>query len=109
MGNQEQCYIDLKFNGLGNDVNKVCPDLMHFKRTTQSIYDFDNMKPLPVALIVPRQSKLTVKLDHQQPSLLGEWYEILISIINDEKYAVENLQLEIMLADNNIDQNSKFT
>lgn len=108
LGNQNVCCIDLKFSGMGTETSKTCPDLMHFRRSSGSKYDFDNLKPLPTALIVPRDSKLTVKFEHLQPALLGEWYEITILIINEEKYFVENLQLEVTLTDDAVDQNTEF-
>ncbi|KAK5645307.1 hypothetical protein RI129_006607 [Pyrocoelia pectoralis] len=102
--NDNQSYIDLKFTGLGNEANKVCADFLHFRRSSRSVYKFDNLKPLPKALIVPRHSKLGLKIDHHQPALLGELYEIQISIANEEICTVENLQLDINLTSESANQ-----
>lgn len=64
------------------------------------------MKPLSTSSIVPRHSQLTVTFEHSQPALLKEHYQILISIVNDEKYRVENLQIEMTLQDEALNQTS---
>ncbi|KAF5298216.1 hypothetical protein FQA39_LY02640 [Lamprigera yunnana] len=97
MGTKNNSWVDLKFTGFALDSSKLCVDLTHFRRNIRTIYEFENMKPLPTALIIPRCSKIHVKIDHHQPALLGEWYEIDISIVNEEKFMIENVQLEITL------------
>uniref|UniRef100_A0A1Y1MLA7 Trafficking protein particle complex subunit 11 n=1 Tax=Photinus pyralis TaxID=7054 RepID=A0A1Y1MLA7_PHOPY len=102
-------HIDLKFTGLGNEANKVCADFLHFRRTSRPIYEFDNLKLLSKALIVPRDSKLGLKIDHHQPALLGEWYQIRLSITNKEVCAIDNLQLDINLTSEFTDQTELYT
>ncbi|KAF5306179.1 hypothetical protein FQR65_LT07455 [Abscondita terminalis] len=97
MGSKDKCCVELKFTGFGNDTNKICSDLTHFRRNSRPIYEFDNMKLSSSASIVPRCSKINVKIDHHQPALLGEWYEIEVFIVNEEKYPIENVLFELVL------------
>jgi hypothetical protein len=50
--------------------------------------DFDNVRPLATAEIVSRDSKLEVKVSHDMPALLGEWYPIRVILENKENYKI---------------------
>ncbi|KAL3269164.1 hypothetical protein HHI36_008247 [Cryptolaemus montrouzieri] len=89
------CKLELKFNS-SNDSNGVYPEFLHFKHTKE-ILDFDNIRPLSTATIVPRSSKLDINFAHKQPALLGEWYEVCVHIDNKESNPIENLEIVLSL------------
>lgn len=97
IGNSAECGVTLKFSGQGNHIE--IPEFQHFKQS-QSEVDFDNIKVLSTALVVPRDSKLNVKFEHAPPALVGECYEIYISIINHELSAIKDLLVEFNADDN---------
>lgn len=61
--------------------------------------DFDNIQPLSIANIVPRESKLSVVFNHQAPALVGEWYEIKVEVTNEETYSIGDLQMKVNAID----------
>lgn len=106
LGDSKECVVDLKFS-LPNDVNSESDlELLHFKHNLNDKLDFDNIRPLSVASIVPRESRLNVVFDHQQPALVGEWYEIKAKVTNEESYGICDLQMKVNVIDN--EEQGKF-
>ncbi|XP_056633401.1 trafficking protein particle complex subunit 11 [Diorhabda sublineata] len=95
LGNPPNSSVDLKFSTLTNtDSNHF--ELIHFKYNSNKI-DFDNIRMLHQATIVPRESKLRVDFIHNDPALSGEWYEIKINVKNEELYGIEDLKVEVWI------------
>ncbi|XP_049939900.1 trafficking protein particle complex subunit 11 isoform X1 [Schistocerca serialis cubense] len=96
----ERCTI-LRFTGSGNDggtaCDAVCPELQHFRPSPVSMPDFDNIRSLTSAVIVPRDSKLDVTVIHDEPALLGEWYPIKIVVNNTEEQKLNVVGIDVML------------
>lgn len=97
LGN-EHFSAELKFTSQLASNLDICPEFQHFKTCTSKL-DFDNIKCLNAALIVPRKSKLAVKFEHNQPALLGEWYRIGIDIDNEEEHLITDLRVQVNLLD----------
>lgn len=55
--------------------------------------------PQLVTKLVPYNSKLNVKFEHSQPALLGEWYKVVINIINEEIFNMRDIKFELTLSD----------
>lgn len=91
MGNAKECSVELKFNPQNNNNTEFIQ--------YESSKSFENLKPITSALILPRNSKLNVIFCHNQPALLGEWYEIKIVIVNEEEFSINQLEIEANLAE----------
>lgn len=98
IGDTPECSAVLKFTGQGT--NTEIPELQHFKKSHNEV-DFDNVKVVSKALIVPRDSKINVKFEHAPPALVGECYEIYISIVNRELCAIKDLRVEVSADEDN--------
>ena len=66
--------------------------------------DFDAMKSQSVALVVARESRLSLSTQLEAPSLLGEWFRIAVELYNQEEADVANLTLEVTLQQPSGDQ-----
>ncbi|XP_050304839.1 trafficking protein particle complex subunit 11 [Anthonomus grandis grandis] len=93
LGNQSECNAILKFSSQGGSQTEL-PELQHFKKA--SGVDFDNIKVISKAQIVPRDSKISVRFEHAPPALVGECYEIYISILNQEKCDIRDLRVDVL-------------
>ncbi|XP_060529048.1 trafficking protein particle complex subunit 11 [Cylas formicarius] len=96
IGDPGKCLVHLKFNSI--EVSNEDSELNYFK-LCKNVLDFDNLKPSLTALIVPRQSKISVKCEHEPPALVGECYEINIVIVNEEQSNIKDLIVELGLED----------
>lgn len=96
MGNINETLVDLKLSPISIE-SKPPIELLHFKHCTEDI-DFDNITPLTTAVVIPRHSKLEVTLDYAIPALLGEWFEIKISINNAEMSDIKDMKVEVNLS-----------
>ncbi|KAL1490737.1 hypothetical protein ABEB36_013385 [Hypothenemus hampei] len=97
IGNSSECLATLKFNGQG--IQKALPELQYFKKSQESI-DFDGIKAIPKATLVPRNSKLDVQIEHAPPALIGECYEMYISMVNKESCIITDLKIEVSKDEN---------
>ncbi|CAG9819021.1 unnamed protein product [Phaedon cochleariae] len=95
LGNPQECCLDLKYTSL-NETNGNHIELTHFKYSLDKL-DFDNIQLLPKATVVPRESKLRVEFDHEDPALLGEWYKIKVGVVNEEMFGITDLKIEVGL------------
>lgn len=86
--------------------------IIFYRQSPQHMPDFDNVRPLATAEIVSRDSKLEVKVSHDMPALLAEWYPIRVILKNKENYKITvisaNVNLQTSGDDPNIEQSSKF-
>lgn len=87
--------INLKFANVGTESQVINPELLHFKYVKDSAINFDNIQPQSSALIVPRCSKLNLVIEHNQPALAGEWYEIKLIIENKEAFIIKDMKIEV--------------
>ncbi|XP_067008734.2 trafficking protein particle complex subunit 11 [Anabrus simplex] len=96
---KERCAI-LQFFSTGSEsmsVDGICLDLQHFRQSAANMPDFDNVRPLASAEIVPRNSKLGLDVTHESPALLLEWYPIYMSLENKEDQKISGVVIEIGL------------
>lgn len=68
--------------------------------------DFDGMRAQLTALVVPRESRLTVNTSHEAPALLGEWFPISVQLHNAEASAANSVSVEVSLQQPSGDQNT---
>lgn len=71
-------------------------------------FSLDCIAAQNVAVIVPRKSNLDMTIDHQQPSFVGEWYPIKLSICNKEKHRIRDVTIEVSLLDDEFADLSKI-
>ncbi|CAG9862520.1 unnamed protein product [Phyllotreta striolata] len=95
MGNLEDCHLNLKYPPFV-EVNRNHPELCHFKLNSD-VLDFDNVQLITQATVVPRESKLKVEFRHNNPALLGEWYEIEAIVTNEELHDIVDLKIEVWI------------
>lgn len=105
LGSLNETNLNIKLTGLGNDVQNICQELLHFKLCKS--LDFDNIKPQIITKIVPYNSKLNVKFEHPQPALVEEWYQVSIIITNEEFCNLKDIKFEMSLLDDVGLDNSK--
>ncbi|VEN53813.1 unnamed protein product [Callosobruchus maculatus] len=101
LGNSTECSVDLKYSSY-DEAFKNHPELVHFRCAPNGI-DFDNIRPLSSSTIVPRESKLSISFDHRSPALVGEWYQIVINIVNEEMFGIKDLKIEVVLDEENFE------
>lgn len=94
LGEKDKRYVILKFPGT-NSNSRTYSELSHFRTTLHETADFDYIKPLSSAQIMPRSSKLKIFVDHKPPSLLGEWYLISLHVTNAEILPIQNVEVKI--------------
>jgi hypothetical protein len=74
--------------------------------------DFDNVRPLATAEIVPQDSHLQLEISHDLPALLGEWYPMRMVLVNKENHRITGITAHVNLQTNgdesNIEQASKL-
>lgn len=109
MGDQSECAVDLKFTPSSDRSLENHPELVYFKYNPTDKLNFDNIRPLTTASIVPRESKLLVIFQHRQPALVGEWYEINVIVTNEEAYRISDLQMKVNVIDNEESGEYTFT
>ncbi|KAI4461549.1 hypothetical protein MML48_5g00016715 [Holotrichia oblita] len=97
--NANNCIINLKFSGQGNNLNKTFAELQHFRNNHRNMPDFDNITTQLTTNIVPRHSKLDLLFQHANPALLDEWYEINVNIKNNENRNIRDIRFEVSLVD----------
>nr|XP_023021888.1 trafficking protein particle complex subunit 11 [Leptinotarsa decemlineata] len=95
LGSPNEFSLDLKYSPEA-DTNANHLELSHFKYNPDML-NFDNIHPLSQAAVVPRESKLKVEFDHQDPALLGEWYEIQTNVFNKEIHAIRDIKVEVRM------------
>ena len=100
--------MELKFSGYGDYRSSTFPELQHFRRNLVAVLDFDNIRPQLLTTIIPRRSKLKLTIDHDDPALLGEWYEVKVKIKNEESHSIQDLLLEVSSADGDGNGSSKY-
>lgn len=106
MGNPTETLLDLKLSPV-NIENKPPLELLYFKHCTEDI-NFDNIRPMTTAVVIPRHSKLEVGLDYAIPALLGEWFEVKISINNAEMSHIKDMKVEVNLSNDETISLSKY-
>ena len=42
--------------------------------------------------IVNRKAKIEINLDHKQPIIVNEYYQVKVTILNNEESVIENLR-----------------
>lgn len=95
LGNKnERCAI-LRFNSSNN--YQQHSELTHFRIISKNILNLDDIKHLTLTTIVPRLSKVQLKVYHNQPALVGEWYEIKVIITNAEAIKITQIQISVAL------------
>ncbi|PNF36899.1 Trafficking protein particle complex subunit 11 [Cryptotermes secundus] len=115
LGSAQERSAILRFSGTGAETapsDGMCPELQHFRQSPQHMPDFDNVRPLATAEIVSRDSKLEVKVSHDMPALLAEWYPIRVILKNKENYKITvisaNVNLQTSGDDPNIEQSTQL-
>ncbi|PSN35312.1 Trafficking protein particle complex subunit 11 [Blattella germanica] len=101
LGSEPERNAVLRFTGTGAEPSAseggLHPELQHFRPSPKHMPDFDNVRPLATAEIVPRDSKLRVEVLHDSPALLGEWYPIKIVMENKEDHKICNIAVSVNL------------
>nr|CAD7408851.1 unnamed protein product [Timema cristinae] len=108
LGLETERYAVLRFNGTSGDsasLDVTCPELQHFRPSPQNMPDFDNIRPLGTAEIVPRDSQIEVEVFHESPALLGCWYPVQVTVVNKETQRVLGLSLDVNLKTSEEDPN----
>lgn len=103
LGNSIENIVDLKFTGLGKNSKLVPSEFEHFRQVPKNLNDFNKIKFITTAKLIPRRSNLSVTFKHENPALTEEWYCIEIQLANKEKYSISNLQFDFTLEDENSD------
>jgi hypothetical protein len=84
-----------------------------YRQSPQNMPDFDNVRPLPTAEIISRDSKLKLEVSHDFPALLGEWYPIRMILENKENHRLTGVSADVNLQTSgdepNIEQSSKHS
>lgn len=106
--NVNNCIINLKLSGQGNDLNKTFAELQHFRNNHRNMPDYDNIITQMTINIVPRHSKLDLLFQHANPALLDEWYEINVNIKNNENRNIRDIRFEVSLVDDDGIDSSKY-
>ncbi|KAI4461539.1 hypothetical protein MML48_5g00002769 [Holotrichia oblita] len=107
--NANNCIINLKFSGQGNNLNKTFAELQHFRNNHRNMPDFDNITTQLTTNIVPRHSKLDLLFQHANPALLDEWYEINVNIKNNENRNIRDIRFEVSLVDDDGIDSTEFS
>lgn len=98
IGKDSECLVNLKFEtqilNVDNSESKC------FQKQGKNS-DFNTLKSIHNSIVVPRDSKVNLKFEHDLPALVGECYEVYLLIINEELSAIKDLKVEIYTDDGN--------
>lgn len=109
LGNKNTRCAILRFNDSNN--GDQYPELSHFRIFSNNIVDYDNIRHLSKTAVIPRLSKVNVEVMHNQPALIGEWYQIDIDVFNAEVFDISKIEIKVCLEIDEIGSElaSKFT
>ncbi|XP_041357008.1 trafficking protein particle complex subunit 11-like [Gigantopelta aegis] len=103
LGSQSKCCAVLRWLGGGGDALSSPPgqQLVLGKKPilADDKVEWEEFNVSSVIRVVPRQAKLDLTVDHKAPSLLNEFYEVTITIVNKEEKTTSGVSLSIKQPD----------
>ncbi|XP_025834501.1 trafficking protein particle complex subunit 11 isoform X2 [Agrilus planipennis] len=108
LGIPKECCVELSFNGNLAVSTGGIQEFSRFRRKSASHVDFESILPQSSALVVPRKSKLNVNYDHKQPALVGEWFNIIITVSNEDIAPISSVNVLVNLSEGEMDGSTEF-
>ncbi|CAI9734552.1 Hypothetical predicted protein [Octopus vulgaris] len=69
------------------------------KKESDGVIDWKSVTAIPITKIIPRHARLDIKVIHDSPSLLNEFYLVKINITNKENASISDISLTVEVQD----------